>query len=205
MIYEFRTYDLKPRTLGQYDATLKKSLTAGRLEYSRLFGYWHSEFGRLNQALHIWPYDDLQQRTEVRDEVNGIDFWPPATADLLAAQNTEIYFPAPFNDEAITGDHGPYYELRTYTYATGDTPKVIESWAKAIQERRKHSAFIGAWFSELGDLNKWAHMWAYKSLDDRTKVRTDMIERKIWPPPDNPVPITQANKLFLPFSFSPLS
>ena len=32
MIYEFRTYDLKPRTLGQYDATLTKSLSAGRLE-----------------------------------------------------------------------------------------------------------------------------------------------------------------------------
>jgi len=205
MIYEFRTYDLKPRTLGQYDATLKKSLSAGRLEHSRLFGYWYSEFGLLNQALHIWPYDDLQQRTEVREEVNGIDFWPPATADLLTAQNTEIYLPAPFNDEAITGDHGPYYELRTYTYATGDTPKVIEAWSKAIQERRKHSAFIGAWFSELGDLNKWAHMWAYKSLDERTKVRSDMIDRKIWPPADNPVPITQANKLFMPFSFSPLS
>ncbi|KAA1295356.1 MAG: NIPSNAP family protein [SAR202 cluster bacterium] len=205
MIYEFRTYDLKPRTLGQYDATLKKSLSAGRLEHSRLFGYWYSEFGLLNQALHIWPYDDLQQRTEVREEVNGIDFWPPATADLLTAQNTEIYFPAPFNDEAITGDHGPYYELRTYTYATGDTPKVIDAWAKAIQERRKHSAFIGAWFSELGDLNKWAHMWAYQSLDERTKVRSDMIARKIWPPADNPVPITQANKLFMPFSFSPLS
>ena len=42
MIYEFRTYDLKPRTLGQYDATLKKSLSAGRLEHSRLFGYWYS-------------------------------------------------------------------------------------------------------------------------------------------------------------------
>jgi len=205
MIYEFRTYDLKPRTLGQYDATLKKSLSAGRLEHSRLFGYWYSEFGLLNQALHIWPYDDLQQRTEVREEVNGIDFWPPATADLLTAQNTEIYLPAPFNDEAITGDHGPYYELRTYTYATGDTPKVIEAWSKAIQERRKHSAFIGAWFSELGDLNKWAHMWAYKSLDERTKVRSDMIDQKIWPPADNPVPITQANKLFMPFSFSPLS
>ncbi|GIT17226.1 MAG: hypothetical protein CM1200mP39_00320 [Dehalococcoidia bacterium] len=73
------------------------------MEHSRLFGYWYSEFGLLNQALHIWPYDDLQQRTEVREEVNGIDFWPPATADLLTAQNTEIYFPAPFNDEAITG------------------------------------------------------------------------------------------------------
>jgi len=205
MIYEFRTYDLKPRTLGQYDATLKKSLSAGRLEHSRLFGYWYSEFGLLNQALHVWPYDDLQQRTEVREKVNGIDCWPPATADLLVAQNTEIYFPAPFNDEAVVGDHGPYYELRTYTYATGDTPKVIEAWSKAIQERRKHSAFIGAWFSELGDLNKWAHMWAYESLDERTKVRSDMIERKIWPPADNPAPITQANKLFRPFSFSPLS
>ena len=92
-----------------------------------------------------------------------------------------------------------------YTYAAGDIPKVIDAWSNAIDERRKHSSFIGAWFSELGGLNKWAHIWAYKSLEDRSRVRADMIERKIWPAPGGPAPRTQASSLFLPFSFSPLS
>ncbi len=205
MIYEFRTYDLKPRTQGQYESILTKSLAAGRLEESSLFGYWYSEFGPLNQMLHVWPYENLQERTEIREKVVDLDLWPPATADLLTGQNTEIYYPAPFNDESITGAQGPYYELRIYTYASGDTPKVIDAWSKAIDERRKHSPFIGAWYTELGDLNKWAHMWAYPSLEERGRVRADMIERKIWPAPGGPAPLVQANKLYMPFPFSPLS
>ncbi|HIK88339.1 MAG TPA: NIPSNAP family protein, partial [Dehalococcoidia bacterium] len=183
MIYEFRTYDLYPRTLGQYEEILTKSLAGGRPDVSPLFGYFHSEFGRLNQALHIWPYQDLQERMSVRDEVMKLDSWPPPTGELLAGQNTEIYFPAPFNDESITGDQGPYYELRTYTYATGDIPKVIDAWSTAIDERKKLSPFIGAWFTELGTLNKWTHLWGYSSLEERERVRTDAIERGIWPAP----------------------
>ena len=46
MIYEFRKYDLKPRTLAQYDSTVEKALAGGRPDYSPLFGYWYSEFGQ---------------------------------------------------------------------------------------------------------------------------------------------------------------
>ncbi|MDA1298134.1 MAG: NIPSNAP family protein [Chloroflexi bacterium] len=205
MIYEFRTYDLKPRTLAKYDSIVKTALAGGRPKYSPLFGYWYSEFGQLNQALHVWPYKDLQERTEVRAKVANLGYWPPATLDVLAGQNTEIYIPAPFNDESIAGAQGPFYELRIYSYAAGDIPKVIDAWSKAIDERRKHSPFIGAWHTELGDLNKWAHMWAYPSLEERSRVRAEMVERKIWPAPGGPTPLSQANRLYLPFSFSPLT
>ena len=205
MIYEFRTYDLKPRSLPEYESIVDKALAGGRTNYSPLFGYWYAEFGPLNQVLHIWPYENLAERTEVREKVADLGYWPPASAPLLAAQDTEIYLPAPFNDEEITGSHGPFYELRTYTYASGDTAKVIDTWSKAIGERRKHSAFVGAWYTELGGLNKWAHMWAYKSLEDRATVRADMIARKIWPAPGGPTPLNQQNSLFLPFPFSPLT
>lgn len=205
MIYEFRTYDLQPRTLGQYEKILTASLAGGRLERSPLFGYWYSEFGPLNQALHVWPYKDIAERNEIRESANIPGSWPPATGELLVGQNTEIYYPAPFNDESITGAQGPFYELRTYTYGTGDIPKVIDAWSKAIDERRKHSAFIGAWYTELGDLNKWAHMWAYTSLEERSRVRASMIEQKIWPAPGGPAPRKQESRLFMPFPFSPLS
>ena len=204
MIYEFRTYDLKPRTLSQYDTILKDALSGGRREYSRLFGYWYTEFGPLNQALHVWPYNDLNERAEIRQKVNGVGNWPPATASILAAQAADIYYPAPFNDESIVGDHGPYYELRIYDYSTGEIPAVIDAWSKAIDERRKHSTFVGAWYSEFGGLNKWAHMWAYKSLEERDNVRSEMIAKKIWPAPGGPAPKRQESRLFKPFSFSPL-
>ena len=137
--------------------------------------------------------------------MNKLSDWPPATGHLLAAQKSEIYLPAPFNDESITGAQGPFYELRVYTYGNGEIPKVIDAWSKAIGERRKHSPFIGAWHTEHGELNKWAHMWAYKSLEERARVRAEMIEKKIWPAPGGPTPLVQTNTLYLPFSFSPLS
>ncbi len=204
MIYEFRTYDLKPRTLGDYQAVVDKALAGGRTKFSPLFGYWSTEFGPLNQALHVWPYKDMAERTEVRAKAANLGYWPPPSGPLLAGQKSEIFLPAPFNDEAIKGDLGPVYELRTYMYATGDIPKVIESWSKAIGERRKHSTFIGAWYSDLGVLNQWSHMWAYKSLEDRARVRADMVARKLWPAPGGPVPLKQENKLLTPFPFSPL-
>jgi hypothetical protein len=204
MIYEFRTYDLKPRSLPEYRSVVDKALAGGRTNYSPLFGYWYTEFGPLNQALHVWPYKDLAERVEVRAKVANLGYWPPPSGPLLAAQSSEVYFPAPFNDEKITGAHGPFYELRTYTYATGDITKVIEAWGKAIGERRKHSPFIGAWYTEFGSLNKWAHMWAYKSLEERARIRADMVARKLWPAPGGPTPLRQENKLLLPFPFSPL-
>ncbi len=204
MIYEFRTYDLKPRTQPDYQATVDKALAGGRLQYSPLFGYWYTEFGPLNQALHIWTYEDLKQRQEIRAKVANLGYWPPPTGPMLAGQDTEIFLPAPFNDEKVTGNHGPFYELRTYTYANGDMPKVIDAWGKAIVERRKHSSFIGCWYSDLGQLNVWQHMWAYKSLEERARIRKEMAEKKIWPPAGAPTPLVQKNRLFMPFPFSPL-
>ena len=204
MIYEFRNYDLFPGNLPKYEEILTNSLAGGRLDHSDLFAYLYTEFGQLNQALHIWPYESLEARQAIREETTGITGWPPPTGDLLAGQAADIYFPAPFNDESITGDQGPFYELRTYTYATGQTPEVIDTWGKAIDERRKMSPFIGAWYTELGTLNKWAHLWGYSTLEHRTEVRKEAVAKGVWPPKGSPETRTQSNQLFLPFPFSPL-
>ncbi len=205
MIYEFRTYDLQPRTLGQYEEIVDKAINGGRQDLSKVFGYWYTEFGLLNRALHVWPYESIEERFAIREKANALDTWPPATGPLLVDQHADIYFPAPFNDESISGDHGPFYELRMYTYATGEIPQVIDAWSKAIDERRKHSTFVGAWYTELGQLNRWAHIWAYRSLEERASVRSEMIAKKIWPAPGGPAPRLQESHLYEPFPFSPLT
>ena len=61
--------------------------------------------------------------------------------------------------------------MRTYTYAPGDIPKVLDGWAKAIEAREKFSPLAACWTSELGGLNKFVHTWVYKDLAERTRVR----------------------------------
>ena len=65
MIYEVRTYTLRPGTVAEFEERFAKRLPL-REKHSKLGAFWHTEFGPLNQVIHVYPYDDLQQRTAVR-------------------------------------------------------------------------------------------------------------------------------------------
>jgi NIPSNAP len=58
MIYEVRTYTLRPGTVAEFEERYARRLPA-RLKHSQLGAFWHTEFGPLNQVIHVYPYDDL--------------------------------------------------------------------------------------------------------------------------------------------------
>ena len=204
MIYEFRTYDLKPRAVPEFEKRSAEKIKEGRLDHSDLFGFWYTEAGPLNQVVHVWPYEDLNQRGDVRARVVEEGVWPPDNSEFVLNMRSEIFLPAPFMRYRGEAKLGPVYEMRIYTYNPGDIPQVIDKWGQYIEEREKFSPLVGAWYSELGALNTWIHMWAYESFDHRMKVRGETREKGVWPPPSGVSPISQENKLMLPMSFSPL-
>jgi len=61
MIFEIRTYTLKPGTVPQAEQAFADKI-AERVKYSPLAGFWRSEVGTLNQIIHIWPYKDTNER-----------------------------------------------------------------------------------------------------------------------------------------------
>ena len=73
MIYEVRTYTLKPGTVPQAEQAFADKI-AERVKYSPLAGFWRSEVGTLNQIIHIWPYKDTNERAKIRAEV-GDEVW----------------------------------------------------------------------------------------------------------------------------------
>ena len=75
-----------------------------------------------------------------------------------------------------------------------------------IAERIKLSPLAGAWYSELGGLNRWCHIWAYKDAAERFVVREHARKEGIWPPRgEQPgATVKQENMLVVPASFSPL-
>ena len=65
MIYEMRTYDLKPRSLLEVEKRFGE-MYEKRRKYSELAAFWHTEIGPLNQIIHVWPYRDLEERGRIR-------------------------------------------------------------------------------------------------------------------------------------------
>lgn len=203
MIHEFRTYDLKPRSVPEF---LEKTgaMMPGRLKYTPLGGFFHTEVGPLNQVVHIWPYDDMNHRAEIRAKAIADGAWPPDNAGIILNMQSDIYYPAPFMEPLGPRKIGPLFELRIYTYASGDVPKVMAAWGDAIEERVKFSPLVGAWYSDIGGLNRWAHMWAYESFEHRMSVREETRAKGVWPPNSPVSPLSQENKLMWAADFSPI-
>ena len=97
-------------------------------------------------------------------------------------------------------------EMRTYTLKPGSTPTVLERFGKALPNRTKLSPLVGAFYSEIGALNQYVHIWAYKDAGERSRIRAEAVAKGIWPPkgraPD--ILLKQQNALCIPAPFSPL-
>jgi hypothetical protein len=207
MLYEVRTYTLRPGTTPEFEERYAKRLPL-REKHSKLGAFWHTDVGPLNQVIHVYPYEDLAQRTAVREAMakDTALAQVPGGREFIAAQETEIVIPAPFMHALGSRDYGSgnVYEMRTYTFAPGDIPKVLDGWAKAIEAREKHSYLAACWTSELGALNRFTHVWVYKDLNERARVRAETRQAGVWPPQTGVRPIRQENKIVVPAAFSPV-
>ena len=205
MIIEMRTYQLKPASIPQLEERFGAALPE-RLKFSALAAFWHTEVGPLNQVIHVWPYDTFEQRIQVRTTAIASGKWPPATREFVVEQKSELFLPAPFSPPLEPRQLGGIYEIRMYSFAAGAIPGVIERWSAKVGERVKLSPLVGAWYSEIGVLNKWVHIWAYKDANHRAQVRAEAVAKGIWPPGSAAagVLLKQENMLVVPASFSPL-
>ena len=206
MIYEIRTYTLKPGSVTEFEKRFESSL-ANRLKYSELAAFWHTEIGPLNQVIHVWPYKDLNQRDEVRSRASREQDWPPKGSDLILSMQSEIFTPAPFSPKL--GGHqklGNVYEMRIYQYQAGSIPTVLQRWQEALKGGRLELSPLAACMSsDLGQLNVWVHIWPYASLADRDRIRAESGKIDTWPPKTREFLISQQNKIMTPASFSPMA
>ena len=205
MIFEMRTYLLKPGTPLEAEKAFGERIEA-RSKLSRIAGFWRTEVGTLNQIIHIWPYKDLNERDHVRAEAVKQGVWPPKIQDFVLDMESKILHAAPFSPHFEPGEYGGIYEFRTYTYGPGAIPKVIEAWSPRIKARSEVSPLVFAGFTDIGALNQWVHVWAYKNMGEREKIRGEAVAAGIWPPPrpEGGAPLRQNSTFAVPAAFSPL-
>ena len=104
MIFEMRTYLLKPGTIAAVEDAFGASYPA-RAKLSRIAGFWRTEVGTLNQIIHIWPYESIAERDRIRAEAVKTGVWPPKIADNILDMETKILYAAPFSPHFEPAEH----------------------------------------------------------------------------------------------------
>jgi len=211
MIYEMRTYDIKP---GSVRAAEKRFGTAyeERKEHSELVAFWRTALGPLNQLVYVWKYQSLGDCARVRAAAGKSPNWPPGLAQFSVAQRSEILVPAPSSPELKPGKIGPVFEMRTCTVAPEELPVAIENFEKALPKRNALKPLCAAWYTDVGALDKWIVVWPYESLDQRDKIREQARATGDWPPSALArkqgrracIYTSRENKILMPASFSPV-
>jgi NIPSNAP len=203
MIIEMRSYRLKPGSTPEVEKRFGEALR-DRVKVSPLGAFFHTEVGPLNRIIHCWPYENLGERTRLRGEAMKLPSWPPKVQEFLEEMESKIIIPAPFSPKLEERRLGNLYEIRTYTMLPGAAPTVIEKWAERIEGRTKLSPLAFCGHTELGGLNQWIHVWAYKDAADRFAIRDQARATGAWPPATRGQFVKQENMFVVPAEFSPL-
>jgi hypothetical protein len=203
MIIEMRTYLLKPGTIPVFEERFAEALPA-RLKFSKLGAFWHSEVGTLNQVILVWPYKDLGERERIGEEARRSGQWPPKVREFILTQENKILQAAPFSPPLEEKKLGNIYEIRTYTYQPGAMPTVLERWGKLIEGRVQHSPLAACWYTAIGPLNQFIHIWPYRDAAERDRIRAEAFKSGQWPPETREFLLRQENTLVIPAPFSPL-
>lgn len=100
MIVEERTYTTHPGKWRDYLALYEaEGLFVQSRILGRMVGYYHTEIGTLNQIIHLWAYESLDERAQRRARLMEDAGWRAYVAKmlpLLQTQESRILQPAKF-------------------------------------------------------------------------------------------------------------
>ena len=184
MLYELRTYTVKPGTVGEMvKAASTVSVSIRGNDYGKLEGYWFTEIGPLNQVLHLWSFRDFEERARLRGELAKNSRWTgeylPLIRPLLMLQ--EVRFLNAIRPPVAPSSTGNVYELRNYrAKPAGAAKQWLDAFTAALPAREKYSKIVALWQTEAGQPNEVCHLWAYPDLNARAKARADAMKDPVW-------------------------
>jgi len=183
MIYEMRTYTTaagKAPMLAQHSSEIGRPVRGD--DYGKLEGYWVVEIGPLNRVMHLWSYDDLNDRQEKRAALGQNERWTkeflPKVRPLILRQDVRLM--SATRPLAPPKSNGNVYEYRYYRCKTGTSAIFAEHLNEVMELREKYSKNVGVWLTIAGQPNEISHLWAYESLNHRAEARAAAVADPEW-------------------------
>ena len=208
MYYELATLTLNFGTTAAA-ATAIGQATQNAHHEGELLGCWYSDIGVLNQVMVLRGFSRLEALHEARAhklrETDPFGCAAHLAAPIVYAAYQGFPWMKPVRPSAESGIHGPVYEIRTYGIKPGGVQATIDLWQQALPAREKISPCVAAMVA-LDGTPRFTNIWAYPSVDARSKARADAVSQGIWPPKGGPAWLTtdMVSTIAMPTAVSPL-
>jgi len=173
-----------------------------------LLGCWTTDIGQLNQMIVLRGFDSLDALQAERQRIQR-SASPFGCGDLVAHLEVDTWrgfeWMKPVRPSAVSGITGPVYEIRTYGIKPGGVQPTIDLWAEYLPAREELSRCVVAMVA-LDGAPRFTNIWAYESVDARSRIRSEAVARGIWPPKGGPAWLTtdMRSTIALPVANSPL-
>ena len=198
--YDVTTITVRPNTQPKALFVLKGQLanTAG------LLACWSTDIVALNRIMIIRAVGDLAANLNERHALL-VSRDPFGIGDLIGEMTMDTYTALDCVAPMAPGDMGPFYEVRTYVFKPGGVAPTEQLWREWLPGRAEVSPILTAMMSATGRVARFMHIWPYKSLDERARLRAKAVADKVWPPPGGPEQfVGMQNDIYMPTPFSPL-
>jgi hypothetical protein len=207
MYYELATLTLPMGTAAQAAQQVQGFANAPGAG-GELLACWTTDIGVLNQMIVLRGFADRAaldaERRRTLDSAS-----PYGCGEIYQRLELASYrafdWIRPARPSAESGITGPVYEIRTYGFKPGGVTKTSELWAEYLPLREKLSPCVIAMLA-LDGTPRFTNIWAYPSLDARSKARADAVAQGIWPPKGGPAWLTteMVSTIALPTAISPM-
>ncbi|OZJ06497.1 hypothetical protein BZG36_00619 [Bifiguratus adelaidae] len=185
-VHEFIQHDVKPDKVDEYIALISKmypSIANDPENKVNLCGSWQIEIGMQDSFVHIWEYQGYVGHKETKERLKqnkAFQDYQKALLPLLRSRHNQIILEFSFWATSPPKVTNGIYELRTYRLQPGRLLEWETYWKVGLECRRKYCVPVGAWFSQLGDLNTVHHMWCYPDLQARKLTREEAWKEDGW-------------------------
>ncbi len=212
MLHELRVYTFAPggaAIAAKAAGGIGQEIRGNR--FGKLEGYWLSETGPLNQALHLWSFESFEERKKLRAELGKNERWVKEYVPVIQQQahllRQDISFLNPVVAPKPPAGTGNIYELRTYRLKIGAIGQWLSNFKEALPVRERHSKIVALWSGEASQPNEVKHLWAYPSFEARMATRAAVAADKDWAAvvaKNRPLLEAQETQLLMPAAHSPL-
>ena len=227
-IVEMRTYEAYPDKTQEYlklvsiSSDIRKKYLGNEF---KLFLGAETGYGTLSDFIHLYSYDNLDNRSKLRKSMNSDPEWKSfleTSRNCLKSQKSEIFVPAIipnlnikyFTHNINTNDPSAVYEIRHYQLRPGyDTiPIVLDIFSRGLPDKLAHcnndtGSLILLAHSDISVLNQFIEIWRYPSPIASIKHREASRKALKWRESIADmakITIEFKNRLMVPTSFSPL-
>lgn len=198
--YDVTIATVRPGTQPQALAALEKRLAKDL----SLLACWYSDIGALNRILIIRKSAEAAAAIENRFAALNARS-PFGIGEFVTELSLDTYVSFDFIPPLRLGAFGPCYEVRSYVLKPDGLAPTVELWRQAVPGRARVSPLLAAMVAVTGPAIRFLHIWPYKTVDERVRLREKAIIDGVWPPPGGPDHlISQQADIYLPATFSPL-